>query len=439
VSDAFDRGLAALLEADPGALPSPVPDPGEMGIDEASLNGAGPTAPPTAPDEIAIVTAPEFAAVEEPGADPLLGEAGEAVIPEGGDVMLYGDGGASKTTLSIDLACHLAAGDPWLGIPIPKPARVLLIEAEGPRPLFRQKIRAKLERWHGSDLGGRLLVWERPWADFSFPNAEGVAPEIARQEVDVLLVGPLTRVGMDELGTLQQVRDFTSHVERLRAQTGRRLTVFLVHHENKGGSVSGAWEGAGDTLLHAKVHAPGKTTLEFQKARWASAWHKRTLELGWTAGEGFEVVDEDERDYADEIEDFLRGTDKWMTVEEIRQPREKGGIGANRSEVNDALEAHPERFTSRTGDDAKAVGRSPRATVWQLVQAPERVERVGPSQGDTGTHSLTRSPLRESERDERVPHEQPELDREAERVGTGCPSHPQPTDGCRYCRTQEGT
>ena len=40
------------------------------------------------------------------------------LIPEGGDVMVYGDGGAGKTTLCLDLACHLAAGDDWLGIPV---------------------------------------------------------------------------------------------------------------------------------------------------------------------------------------------------------------------------------------------------------------------------------------------------------------------------------
>ncbi|MGH2973881.1 MAG: hypothetical protein ACRDLL_03305 [Solirubrobacterales bacterium] len=33
-----DQELAALLDADPGATPSPVPEPDEMGIDEAELS-----------------------------------------------------------------------------------------------------------------------------------------------------------------------------------------------------------------------------------------------------------------------------------------------------------------------------------------------------------------------------------------------------------------
>src|SRR5438067_10727638 len=56
-----------------------------------------------------------------------------ALIPENGDVMFYCEGGASKTTLVIDLAAQLAAGDDWLGIPVGRPLPCLLIEDQGPR------------------------------------------------------------------------------------------------------------------------------------------------------------------------------------------------------------------------------------------------------------------------------------------------------------------
>jgi hypothetical protein len=48
-----------------------------------------------------IVALEDFVDVEEAGARALLGRDGEALIPEGGDVMLYGDGGAGKTTLAV--------------------------------------------------------------------------------------------------------------------------------------------------------------------------------------------------------------------------------------------------------------------------------------------------------------------------------------------------
>jgi hypothetical protein len=53
--------------------------------------------------------------ITAPGAEPLVGGSDSNLIPEGGLVMVYGDGGAGKTTLTADLEMHLAAGDAWLG------------------------------------------------------------------------------------------------------------------------------------------------------------------------------------------------------------------------------------------------------------------------------------------------------------------------------------
>ena len=68
--------------------------------------------------EVELVTLAEFAAVDEPGAGALVGPENATLLPENGDVMLYGDGGAGKTTLTIDLAFHLAAGCDWLGMTV---------------------------------------------------------------------------------------------------------------------------------------------------------------------------------------------------------------------------------------------------------------------------------------------------------------------------------
>ena len=59
-------------------------------------------------EDLTIVPLDAFVAVEEEGASALVGTSDAALIPEGGDVMFYGDGGAGKTSLAIDLACPLA-------------------------------------------------------------------------------------------------------------------------------------------------------------------------------------------------------------------------------------------------------------------------------------------------------------------------------------------
>jgi hypothetical protein len=83
-----------------------------------------------------IVSAEEFASVDEPGAEALLGEGqDDAVLPAGGDGMIYGDGGAGKSTLAIDGGFHLASGTDFLGITVQRPVNVLLLDSSVPKLL----------------------------------------------------------------------------------------------------------------------------------------------------------------------------------------------------------------------------------------------------------------------------------------------------------------
>lgn len=70
----------------------------------------------------------------------------------------------------------------------------------------------------------------------------------------------------------------------------------LIHHENRGGKVSGAWEGTGDTLLHVQQQGRGQLRLVFQKARQSSEHHATALQLAWADGEGFTVEEKPELD-----------------------------------------------------------------------------------------------------------------------------------------------
>lgn len=279
---------------------------------------------PLEPAELRIVTLDEFADVDEAGADALLGSGESVVIPEGGDVMVYGDGGVGKTTLMTDLGCHLAAGDDWISIAIDKKAYVLVIENEGPRAQFRKKLRRKRDAWAGSPLDDRLLVLEEPWGQFSYGDPgwrQRLAEVINQYHVDVVLVGPLTASGMDLPGTLQECRAFLELVDDVRRLAGRRFTNILIHHENRGGQVSGAWEGAGDTLLHVQGQGHAKLRLVFQKTRWSSEHHATSLQLAWADGEGFTVEEKPELDddtIAEQLIAVITGNPGvgWTRVEE---------------------------------------------------------------------------------------------------------------------------
>jgi hypothetical protein len=277
-----------------------------------------------AAEAITVVALEQFAAVDEPGADALLGDGSDALLPANSDVMVYGDGGAGKTTLTVDLVCHLGAGDNWLGVTVAAPLRVVIIENEGPRPLFRAKIRRKLADWTGSTIGGRVQVVESPWARLTFADQAHrahLAHVVAEHDADVVLIGPVARSGWSEAGTLAEVRAFLELVGDVRQQSGRAVTFVLIHHENKAGSVSGAWEGACDTMFHVQGMGHGRTRLHVQKARWSPTWHAQTLNLRWIDGEGFEPMEEDVLSDDDIAERILAVIDEnpgtgWRTIEE---------------------------------------------------------------------------------------------------------------------------
>ena len=88
--------------------------------------GMAPVAPALAFEPIEA-----FAAVDEPGAEPLArAAAGGAAIANGSLVLVYGTGGAGKTTLVLDLCFALANGTAWARRAPASPLRIAIIENE---------------------------------------------------------------------------------------------------------------------------------------------------------------------------------------------------------------------------------------------------------------------------------------------------------------------
>lgn len=253
---------------------------------------------PTAKTKLTLVPVRSFAAVDEPGAEPLVVVAGSekklrAAIPASALVMVYGDGGAGKTTLLVDLALHLAAGDTWCGVLQPvRPLRVAWIENEGPRPMMRAKFDEKLQSWHGSSEDDRLLVLDEPWANFTFrddSHRAQLAAALTEHDIDIVVAGPLSRLGMEGGGTSDEINTFRELIDDVLDNCSRRPTLLLIHHENRAGQISGTWEREPDTLIHVQGQGHGRTRLHWAKARWSSDLHGTNTQLLWADGDSFTV------------------------------------------------------------------------------------------------------------------------------------------------------
>lgn len=329
--------------------------------EEFSENGSGPSREPP-------VVASSFGAFrgqDEKPPEALLGKPDDPILPADGILMLYGDGGAGKTTLTIDAVFHMAGARDWLGLEVRRPVRSLMIENEGPRAMFRRVLGQKMDTFDDPEANERLAILEEPWGSFTLGKPRhraDLAAAILDVGAEVVTLGPLATLGTIGGGTPDEISAFQALLVDVRMRVDRPLSFWLVHHENKSGDVSGAWERVPDTLIHVQGAGNGHTRLVFRKARWSSEFHGRSLALNWEDGRTFSVVEERVRDlYAETLEAFNHA-DEWRTSKEVStlikcRPGEAKSVLAELTRRGDLMfEVGPS-------------GRSGRAQCWRLKTA----------------------------------------------------------------------
>lgn len=327
----------------------------------------------------------EFIELERPSAEPLLADAdGRAAVGRNSLALLGASGGHGKTSVFVDLALHLAAGvdyPPWT---VPRPVSILIIENEGPEELFAEKLEQRLATFP-HELKARIAVCTFDWGGFSLAveeHAQQLIVELAAHPYDLVFGDPLDSLGIEGVGSPSDTREFM----KLMKRTGLHKSVawWLNVHPRKEKTndeldeIAGAWGGKPDSVFLLRRLAGDRMQLRQPKLRWAKRGRGPTLLFDFDADEErFTYLGEEsdeERDYPAEVKALL-ADGKWRTAKEIsttktpKAPKAKPGIGANVDIVKAVLEEHPDEFESRTGDAAKALGRSASATVWQLRAA----------------------------------------------------------------------
>ncbi len=198
------------------------------------------------------VTLPEFVERrDETAAAPLIEAEQGNLLPAGGCAILAAKTGDGKTTIVVELVLHAAAALDYLGLRFPRPLRVLIVENEGPREAFREKLERRLADWPHDATNVR--VWDEPatWGAIRASDPElreRLRAVIEGHAIDLVVADTLTRFGVRGNGTPEETREFIEWLNELGL--GRDVAFLLLHHPRTRPE-------SGETELE-KVAAPGR-------------------------------------------------------------------------------------------------------------------------------------------------------------------------------------
>ena len=329
----------------------------------------------------------DFLELRIKGAEPLVGDSKENLLPTGGLLLVVAKGGKGKTTFSVDAAFHFVSGIEWLGFSLSRPLRVLIVENEGPMRPFQVKLAAKAASWPHK-ITGALFIKTLDWGAFNFDNEGEVArlrAFIEQERVDLVIGDPLDSLGLHGVGSPDDTRTFVQHL--VEVGLTRDVAFWLLGHPRKtapGGledqdeldRASGAWGGRPDTMLHLQKLDGGRSRLSFPKIRWAPRPREAYI-LGFDPdSESFIVAateqpEAEERDLVQEVRALLSDSG-WRTAREIAE-KTKGGIGARRETIEQLLTGRAELFVRAAGKD---IGR--RSNIREVWGLREVVPTLGP-------------------------------------------------------------
>lgn len=188
--------------------------------DLASLTGSRPDVP--------IVTLADAFTEDEPEPEWIL----EGLLPAGGTAVLSAPGGTGKSTLLVQTGANVAAGRPFLDARCPRPRRVLFLQAEGSRRIFKDRVRTAIRH-----LGLPATVLSQ----FSIPTSGFDPPLFTSPDFENLVVRSEAKlIVCDTVGYyFDGDENSNSEVKRLvmrpLAHLGAKYEVafILVHHYGK--------------------------------------------------------------------------------------------------------------------------------------------------------------------------------------------------------------
>ena len=162
----------------------------------------------------------------------------KGVIPDAGMGVLYGDSGAGKTFVAIDLALSISRGINWQGCGVKKPTGVLYVSAEGGGGMSK-RLKA-YSKHHGIDLTKISMGFVTVGLNLREGDAERVIDGCRKMErcdkpIGFIVMDTLNRTmgGADENAS-KDMGEYLDAINQIAKATG--AFVLIIHHSGKNSS-----------------------------------------------------------------------------------------------------------------------------------------------------------------------------------------------------------
>jgi len=161
----------------------------------------------------------------------------EGFIPEDSFTLIAGEYGAGKSFVMIDVAFHVALGLDWHGRKVEQGGPVVYMAAEGGRGLQK-----RIEAWlvhHGFDID------DEPVPLHTIPKAVSITNPVMLEKLIKKIPQGTRMMIIDTLHTAMDgdennAQDVKPFLEAIRALNRIGISVVVVHHLNKSGTIRGS-------------------------------------------------------------------------------------------------------------------------------------------------------------------------------------------------------
>ena len=189
---------------------------------------------------------------------------GNGVLPVNSLLVITGPEKVYKSMISVNMGLHLASGCDWLGNPISKTYRCIVLNAEGGYFSMRERLTRMVSGFNKPfDRENLLLSEEVSLNLLESDDYMLLTQSLEKNKPDVLVIDPLVRFHDAEENSANEMAAVMGLLRELIHRYD--ISIVLIHHGNKGGGPargSSVTLGEYDSMMHlTKVQDHGRPVI----------------------------------------------------------------------------------------------------------------------------------------------------------------------------------